>query len=129
MWVMQLWVYRSIPVMLSKYTKRNSKRTKRSSGTSIRVRLRAVAVLQPVGPRALVLGAGHGGLPDAVAALEALRPLAAVQPPPARLHAQPVALPVLPVALVVAPAEIEGKLSLIKEERYKLPTNELMTDN
>ena len=103
---------------------------RRDVRTSIGVRLGAVAVLQPVGPRALVLGPGHRRLPDAVAALEALRPLAAVQPPPARLHAQPVPLAVLPVALEVAPAEMnadESRRVLIIEGHFRFRLHQLQT--
>lgn len=55
--------------------------------------------MESVGPCALVLGVAGGALAHAVAALVALRPLAAVQPAVARLHAQPVPLAVLPLAL------------------------------
>lgn len=67
--------------------------------TAIGVSLGAVAVLQAIGPGALVLGVARGALAHAVAPLVALCPLAAVQPPPARLHAQPMPLAVLPLPL------------------------------
>ena len=64
------------------------------------VRLRAVAVLQSIGPGALVAGVGEEAGADAVPALVALRPLALVDPLAAVLHADAVPLPVLPLALV-----------------------------
>ena len=75
--------------------------------TSVSVRLRAVAVLQPVCPGALILGWGAGGLADPVPALEALRPLPPVEPLASTLHPQAMSLPVLPVTFEVAPAGTE----------------------
>ena len=72
--------------------------------TSVSVGLGPVPVLQPVGPGPLVPGHGDRGLAHPVAALEALCPLAAVEPAPAGLHAQTMALAVLPVTLEGAPA-------------------------
>lgn len=72
--------------------------------TTVGVGLRAVAVLQTVGPGALILGVGGGGLTDSIATLEALSPFASVEPAAARLHPQPVALAVLPLAFEGASA-------------------------
>jgi len=58
----------------------------------------AVAVLEAVGPGALVLGAAGVADADAVAALEALRPLALVHPALLLLHAQAVPLARHPLA-------------------------------
>ena len=67
-------------------------------GAAVRVRLAAVAVLEAVGPGALVLGAAGVADADAVAALEALRPLALVHPALLLLHAQAVPLARHPLA-------------------------------
>lgn len=72
--------------------------------TSVGVSLGAVAILQPVGPRAFIPCVRCRGLPHAVTTLEALRPLTPIQPPAARLDAQSMALAILPLALECAPA-------------------------
>lgn len=68
--------------------------------TSVGVGLDAVAVLQPVGPGALVPGRRVQALTGAVATLEAARPLSPVQPLALGLHAESVAFPLRPVASV-----------------------------
>lgn len=68
--------------------------------TSIRVLLGAVAVLEAVVPGALVPGAARLALPDPIPALEAVRPLAPVNPAPLGLQAQAVPLALRPVAAV-----------------------------
>lgn len=67
--------------------------------TSISISLGAVAVLQPVGPCALVFSGGRGALSDTVTTLETLRPLASVDPSTTRLDAQAVSLSILPLTL------------------------------
>lgn len=68
--------------------------------TSVGVRFRAVAILQPVGPRALVPGRRRGALPHAVPALETLRPFASVHPSAPNLQTQPMSFTILPMSLV-----------------------------
>ena len=56
-----------------------------------------------------------GGLPHPVPALEALGPLAAVQPFAPRLHAKAVTLAILPVALVRTSAGITEQTRIIQQ--------------
>lgn len=70
--------------------------------TSISVCFGSVSILESVSPGSVILGRRRKRLTDAVAALEALRPLAAVDPAAAALHAQSVPFAVLPMAFVRA---------------------------
>ena len=67
--------------------------------TSIRVGLGAIAVLQAVVPSALILGTAAAALPGPVAALEAVCPLALVEPASLGLYAQPMPFALAPVSL------------------------------
>lgn len=62
--------------------------------------------MESVCPGALVLGVADDALADAVAALVALRPLAAVQPTVACLDAETMSLAILPLALERTTTEI-----------------------
>jgi hypothetical protein len=68
--------------------------------TSIRVGLRAVAILQSVAPGPFVFGSVARALPHPVAPLKSVRPLALVHPLPLALQADAVALALRPGALV-----------------------------
>ena len=72
--------------------------------TSVSIGLNAVSVLQAGRPRALVRGSGGRALPDAVAALEALGPLAVVHPSALRLDADAVPLALRPLTAIVVAA-------------------------
>ena len=67
--------------------------------TTVRVCFHAVAVLQAGRPCSLVFRARGGTVTRAVAALEALGPLSAVDPTPLGLHPEPVSLALGPLAL------------------------------
>lgn len=67
--------------------------------TTIGICFRAVSILQSVSPCTLVFGVANRALAHAVAALVALRPLAAVQPAVSGLHAQSMPLSILPLTL------------------------------
>jgi hypothetical protein len=83
--------------------------------TSVGVSLGAVAVLQSVGPSAIVLGRRSQRLADTVTAFESLRPLATVNPAAARLDAQAVPFSILPVPLVRAPSLITNKITVTND--------------
>lgn len=70
------------------------------SPTSIRIGLRAVAILQSVAPGPFVFGPVARALPHTVASLKSVRPLALVHPLPLALQADAVALALRPGALV-----------------------------
>lgn len=67
--------------------------------TSIRIGLGAVAVLQTIVPSALILGTAAAALPGSVPPLEAVGPLALVEPASLGLYAQPVPFAMAPVSL------------------------------
>lgn len=84
--------------------------------TAVGIGLGAVAILKAARPGALVLGGRGGRLPHPVAALEALGPLAAIQPATARLHTETMSLAVLPLALVTRTAETVDKCTFLASD-------------
>lgn len=71
--------------------------------TSICIGLSAIAVLQAIVPGALILGTAAAALPSSVTSLEAVRPLALVEPAPLGLYAQPMPFALAPVSLEGVP--------------------------
>lgn len=67
--------------------------------TSVSICFRAVAILQPVRPCALIFCCGCCTLSHTITSLKALRPFTTINPSPSRLNSQAVSFSVLPLTL------------------------------